>query len=108
MIGIIGFTEYRPCIGRFFLAVVENLRKAAQKFARMSSILVREGVDARTSGTFYKAVVQAVLLLISETWVMTPQIGLTLGVFYHRVAHRLAGMQLKINAEGRCQYTPLA
>ena len=50
-------------------------------------------MDARTSGTFYKVLVQVVLLFVSEMLVMTPRIGLTLGVFHHRVALYLVGMQ---------------
>ena len=35
--------------------------------------LGREGADPRTSGNFYKAVVQATLLFGPETWMMTPR-----------------------------------
>ena len=50
---------------------------------------------------FYKAVFQANLLFGSETWVVTPRIGRTLGGFHHRMAHRLAVMQPKQNMEGQ-------
>ena len=45
-----------------------------------------EGVDPRTSGTFYKTVVQATLLFSAYTWVMTPMVGNILGGFHQRVA----------------------
>ena len=54
----------------------------------------REGVDARTSGTFYKAFVEATLLFGLDTKVMTPWIGRNLKVFHHRVAHSLTGIKL--------------
>ena len=41
--------------------------------------IVREGVNPRALGMFYKAVVQAVLIFGVETWVMTPHMGLALG-----------------------------
>ena len=40
---------------------------------------------------FFKAVVQAVLILGSETWVMTPHIGQSLVGVYHRVAQQIVG-----------------
>ena len=36
-------------------------------------------------GCFYLEIVQAVLLFISETWVMTPHIMLLMGGFQYRV-----------------------
>ena len=50
-------------------------------------------MDDRTLGEIYVAVVQAVILYGSVTWVMTPHIGRVWGVFHHRVAHRLKGRQ---------------
>ena len=52
-------------------AVFMNLMKAWMKWDKMLRILVWEGVDARTSSTLYKAVVQAVILFGSKMWVMT-------------------------------------
>ena len=70
-------------------AVVHNIWRGRQKWARISRVLSREGADARTSGRIYMTVVQAVMLYRSETWVMTPRIGRVLRRFHHRVAHRL-------------------
>ena len=47
-------------------------------------MLSREGADARTSGRIYVAVVQAVMLYGSKTWVMTQHIRRVLGGFYNR------------------------
>ena len=44
------------------LAVVVNLRKARNSWAHLSRILGRGGANARVSGMFSKAVVQAVQL----------------------------------------------
>ena len=49
----------------------------------MTKILVMEGADKRTAGRFYVAVVQAVLLFGSETWVLTPQLEKALAGFHH-------------------------
>ena len=55
-------------------AVAGNLVKARKSWGRLSLILSREGVDKRVLCNFFKAVVQAVLLLGAETWVLTPRI----------------------------------
>ena len=39
-------------------AVVHNLQRSRQKWERLSRVLTREGVDARTMGRIYVAVVQ--------------------------------------------------
>ena len=55
-----------------WLAVVKNIKIYRKKWAGMPQILGCEGVDARTSGLFNKALVQAVFLFGLETWVVTP------------------------------------
>ena len=72
---------------------VDNLRKTLKWWARMSSILGREGADPRTSGNFYKVAVQATLLFGAELWVMSPWIGRILVSFHHRVNRCLSNMQ---------------
>ena len=83
-----------------WMAVVRNLRREQNKWARMTRVLGREGADALTLGMFYMEVVQAVLLYGLETWVMLPHIGRTLGVFHHRVVRRLTGRQPRRGLEG--------
>ena len=63
--------------------VVVNLQKDMSRWASLFRILRRERSYPWTSGTFYKAVVQATLLFFSETWVITPRIGRTLGGLHH-------------------------
>ena len=53
-------------------SVVGSLQINQNKWARMSSILVREGENLRVSGTYFKGVDQAVILFGSKTWVMNP------------------------------------
>ena len=53
-------------------AAAKNLQRERQKWALLSRVLVREGVDARTPGRIYMVVVQAVMLYGLETWVYSP------------------------------------
>ena len=53
---------------------------------RMTRILIRQRDYPKVSGLFFKAVVQAVLLLGAETWELTPRVERALSSFQHRVA----------------------
>ena len=58
-----------------------NLSRARAVWKRMTRILSREGAEPRVSGFLFKAMVQAVLVFGSETWVVTPCMGRVLGGF---------------------------
>ena len=66
--------------------VVGNLRKARKSWSWIARILGWEGANPRVSRMFLKAVVQAVLLFMTDTWVLIPCIGRPLGCFQHKVA----------------------
>ena len=70
-------------------AVIANVRCARQRWGQVAQLLVWEGTSVSMMSYFYKAVVQAVLLYGSATWVMSPRM---LGVlaFHHRCACYLA------------------
>ena len=53
------------------------------------------------------AVVQAVLLFGSKTWVLTPRLDKSLEGFHHRVARQMAGMVTKRQRDGTWVYTPI-
>ena len=88
-------------------SVVHNLRRARQKWARLTHILIREGADAQTSGQIYLAVVQSVLMYGSETWVLTPRMKRVFGGFHHRVDLRLTGRQPWKGRDGGWVYPPM-
>ena len=88
-------------------AVERNLRRARQKWARITRVLSRKGVDARTLGQIYLVVVQAVLIYGPDTWVLTPHIQRVLGGFHHRVSHRLTRQKLQKVRDGGWFYPPL-
>ena len=75
------------------LVVVGNLGKERNSLGRLSLILRREGADPKVLGSFYKAVVQAVILFRVETWVLTPRMERALDSFQHRVAQQITGRQ---------------
>ena len=87
-----------------YLRKVSKLRNSQRKWDRMSRIFGQEGADAHTYGTFYKVVMQATILFRSETWVTTPQIGLTLWGFHRRLDCWLVGMKLYCEEKGHWEY----
>ena len=77
-------------------AVAGNLNKARRSWGRLQRILIREGATPQISGSFFKAVVQQVLLFGAETWVVTPKMERALSGFLHgggEAAHREAGAE---------------
>ena len=89
-------------------AVAGNLLKARKSWGRLSQIICREGVDARVSGKFFKALVQAVLLFRAETWVLTPRMKRALDIFQHGAMRRLTGRQPWRRGYGRWVYPPMS
>ena len=75
--------------------MVGNLGQAWISLGRLSKILIQEGAYLKVLGSFYKAVVQAVLLFRAETWLLTPRVEQTLDRLQHRAAQRITGKQLR-------------
>ena len=77
-------------------AVAVNLKKARKSWAQLIRILGWECANHRVSGTFFKAVVQGVLIFGLETWVLNPRMGKELGSFQHRIVRRITGRKPRI------------
>ena len=71
-------------------AIRAQLRKARATWARVGQVLRSENASPRVAAKFYKAVVQAVLLYGSETWVLSPTALARLEGFHIRAAYRMA------------------
>ena len=65
-------------------AVVKILSRSWTFWRRILRILSREEVAPRVSGFFLNSVVQALLLFGSDTWMVTPHMGKSLGGFSSR------------------------
>jgi hypothetical protein len=77
------------------LAVSYNLCKARKSWRRIQPILCHQGATPRTSGNFYKEVVQAVLLYGSETWNITKQQLDLINGFHNRVTRMLSNNPIR-------------
>ena len=85
----------------------KEFSKGAEELGRLQRILSREGATPRISGSFFKAVVQQVLLFGAETWVATPKMERALSGFLHGAARRLTGRQARREKDGDWYYPSL-
>ena len=81
-----------------------NLAKARKRFARISTLIAREGADSAIGGRIYVAAVLAVLLYGSETWVWTSRMLNSIRGFHHRACRRLADKRPMRRQNGTYQY----
>ena len=88
-------------------AVAGNLVKARKSWALLARIFSREGADKRVSGTFFKSVMQQLLLFRAESWVLTPRIERALEIFMHGAARRITGRQPRRGWDGKWYYPSL-
>ncbi len=84
-------------LGRLFAQDDDNiqairplLRKARATWARVGQVLCNENVSPHIAATFYKAVVQAILLHGSGTWVLSRTALAHLEGFHIHAAYRMA------------------
>ena len=88
-------------------AVRGNLKKARGVWARLSRTMRAENVSPRVCGVFYKATVQSMLLIGSETWNLS-LVGLkSLEGFHIRATWRMAGKRALKLPDGMWTYPNL-
>ena len=88
--------------------VVRNLEKSSAVWQRLTRILNREGTAPWVYGLFFKAVVQSVLLLGAETWVVTPPHGTDTGGVPGPGGATIDKRLLRIRTDGKWEYTSAA
>jgi hypothetical protein len=71
-------------------AIRNQMRKARGTWARVGQVLRAENVPPRIAAKFYKAIVQAVLLYGSKTWVLLTAALASLEGFHICAAYRMA------------------
>ena len=81
-------------------AVRANIQKARWRWGQVAQILSREGASTGTMAYFYKAVVQAVLLYGSESWVMTQRMWKAVESFHNYCARYIAGEHIRQKPNG--------
>jgi hypothetical protein len=87
-------------------AIRTQLRKARATWAQVGQVLRYENVSSHIATTFYKAVVQAILLYGSKTWVLSRMALARLEGFHIRAAYRMAKMHKPKQGPGRTWIYP--
>ena len=89
-------------------AIDRQLTRAKAKWARVGKLLSVQTTDPRVRGYFYKAILQAVLLYGSESWVISKFKLQQLRSFHHRVARYITGRHIKRLPDGTYECPPTA
>ena len=75
-------------------------------WGRVGRILANQTTDPRVRGYFYKAILQAILLYGSESWVISKYKLNQLRSFHHRVARYITGRHIKKRPDGTYECPP--
>jgi exonuclease III len=79
--------------------VHRSLQRARATWGRIGRVLSKEGADPKTMASFYKAVVQSVLLYGSESWTLTLSMEKKLQSFHRRCARYVTGQHIRQNPD---------
>ena len=82
------------------MSIDENIKKARKRWNQVHPILARDGANARIMARAYVAVLQAVLLYASETWVISERAWKKLESFHRSCARRITRRFIKSNPDG--------
>ena len=85
-------------------AIEGQIRKARQQWNCIANILKREGANAMTMAKFYMAVVQAVLLYGSDSWVITNRNWKKLRAFHNNALRYMTGRHIRKLDDGTWQH----
>lgn len=78
-----------------WMTIHSNMKKAKGQWARIRTILKQETSSIKTMSSFYKAVVQSILLYGSETWVIDETMRNRLEAFHNQVARSLTKQYIR-------------
>ena len=76
------------------------MKKARQRWGCVAKVIKREGASAKIMGRFYLAVVQAVLLYGSDSWVINERDWKRLRSFHKRSIRHMTGEHIRKREEG--------
>ena len=85
-------------------SVVGNFCKERKIWERLLQILGSDREYTWKSGRFYMVVVQEIMILVLEMWVVNPHIGRAMGEFHHRFARRITEKHTGRKANERQKY----
>jgi hypothetical protein len=87
-------------------AIHPQLQKACATWAQVGQVLRSENASPHVAATFYEAIVQAIILYGSKTWVLSWTALALLEGFHFRAAYRMAKMHKPKRGPGRVWIYP--
>lgn len=87
-----------------WLAVANNIKRAKCRWARIKTILKLDTSSVRTMSSFYKAVVQSVMLYGAETWTISVTMKKILETFNNQVARNLTRTYIRPNVNDTSEW----
>ena len=88
------------------IAISHNLAKARNTWGRLRPILAANGATPKIMARFYLAIVQAILLYGSETWVLSKRDLGRLEAFHKRCARNIAHRPITRQLDGTWIHPP--
>ena len=86
------------------MCIMENIKKAKQRWNCIAKILKDEGANPRCMAKFYITIVQAVLLYGAESWCITKGDMNKLNSFHLRAVRYLTGKHIRKKSETEWEY----
>ena len=84
--------------------IMENLKKARNRWNCIAKILKREGANAKCMSRFYMTVVQAVLLYGADSWTMTRRDMERMESFHKRAVRYMTGKHIRKGRDDKWEY----
>ena len=81
-------------------AISRNLQRAREKWGMIGRILSKKGADPKIMGSFYKVIIQSVLLYGAESWVISNYMMKSLRSFHRRCARFITGKHIWQDEDG--------
>ena len=77
--------------------IKRQINKTKYRWMRLSRVLKRRDANPLIMGSFYKAVIEAVLLYGSESWVISENNMKNLRSFHNKCARHMVGYHIKLD-----------
>ena len=78
-------------------AITKQLNKTRSRWFKLAKIQKRKEANAKIISTFYKTIIQSLLLFSSETWVISSRNLEKLQSFHNKCAKQMCGNNIKLD-----------
>ena len=87
-------------------AINRQLKKTKYRWIKLSKVLKRQDANPTIMGSFYQAIIQAVLLYGSESWVISENNMKKLRSFHYKCARHMVGHHIRLDPDSNEWHYP--